>query len=116
MTSKSREFYNYFLLVLALFLDESLKGRSSNQERIYDLGAVSRFGIHAEGMKIRLEEILHNAPQVLMKFGFDPSPLKSLNLNMTTADRMISFFDDGKSIPEIMREFSFLETLNGEKI
>lgn len=116
MTTKSREFHNYFLLVLALFLDESLTGRSSNQERIYDLGAVSRFGIHAEGMKARLDEILSNAPQILSKFGFDPSPLKSLNLTMTTADRMLSLYDDGKSIPEIMREFSYLETLNGERI
>lgn len=116
MTTKSREFRNYFLLVLSLFLDETLKGRSSNQERIYDLGAVSRFGIHAEGMKARLDEILNHSEAVLSKFGFDPAPLGSLNLNMTTSDRMLSLYDDGKTIPEIMREFSSHETLNGERI
>ncbi len=116
MTSKSREFKNYFLLVLALFLDESLKGRSSNQERIYDSGAVARFGIEAEGMRARLDEILNNASAVLTKHGFDPSPLKTLNLSMTTSDRMLSLYDDGRTIPEIMREFSMLETLSGERI
>lgn len=116
MTSKSREFRNYFLLVLALFLDENLKGRSTQQERIYDLGAVARFGIHAEGMKNRLDEILVRAPEVLAKHGFDPSPLRSLNLSMTTSDRMLSLYDDGRTIPEIMREFSVLETLSGERI
>jgi carboxylate-amine ligase len=116
MTAKSREFRNYFLLVLALFLDEELKGRSSQQERIYDLGAVARHGIHAEGMKARLDEILARAPEVLSRHGFDPSPLKTLNLSMTTSDRMLSMFDDGRSIPDIMREFSVLETLSGERI
>ena len=116
MTSKSREFRNYFLLVLALFLDESHKGRSTQQERIYDLGAVARFGLQAEGMKARLEEILNNSSVVLTKHGFDPSPLKTLNLSMTTSDRMVSLFDDGRTIPEIMREFSTLETLSGERI
>jgi carboxylate-amine ligase len=116
MTTKSREFRNYFLLVLALFLDENLKGRSSQQERIYDLGAVARSGIEAEGMRTRLEEILKNAPDVLSRHGFDPAPLKTLNLTMTTSDRMLNLFDDGRTIEEIMREFSVHETLNGERI
>ncbi len=116
MTTKSREFRNYFLLVLALFLDDTLKGRSSQQERIYDLGAVARFGIEAEGMRARLDEILNRAPVVLKSFGFDPSPLNTLDLTKTTSDRMLALFDQGKSIPEIMREFSVLETLSGERI
>ncbi len=116
MSAKSSDFRNYFLLVLALFLDESLKGRSSNQERIYDLGAVARFGIEAEGMRARLDEILNNSEALLTKHGFDPEPLKTLNLSMTTSDRMLAHFDDGRSIPEIMREFSTLETLSGERI
>ncbi|MFL5785661.1 MAG: glutamate-cysteine ligase family protein [Bacteriovoracaceae bacterium] len=116
MTTRTREFRNYFLLVLALFLDEGLKGRSSQQERIYDLGAVARFGIKAEGIEARLEELLGRAPQVLSAHGFDPSPLKSLNLSATTSDRMVSLFDQGRSINEIMREFSVLETLSGERI
>ncbi len=116
MTTKSREFRNYFLLVLALFLDEDLKGRSTQQERIYDLGAVARFGIEAEGMKARLDEIMKNAPEVLTKYGFDPSPLKKLNQATTTSDRMLSLFDDGKSIQEIMREFSMHERLDGQRI
>ncbi len=116
MTTKSSEFRNYFLLVLALFLDDTLKGRSGQQERIYDLGAVARFGVEAEGMRARLDEILNRAPTVLKNFGFDPSPLNKLDLSRTTSDRMLSLFDEGKSIPDIMREFSVLETLSGERI
>jgi carboxylate-amine ligase len=116
MTTRSREFRNYFLLVLALFLDEGLRGRSSQQERIYDLGAVARFGTGAEGVGAKLEEILSRAPAVLSAHGFDPAPLRSLDLSATTSDRMVSLFDQGRTINEIMREFSVLETLSGERI
>ncbi len=116
MTSRSQEFRNYFLLVLALFLDEGLMGRASNQERIYDLGDVARKGLEAEGMRARFQEILERAPEVLKRNGFDPSPLATLNPMSTTSDRMLALYDEGRTIPEIIREFSVLHTLRGERI
>ena len=120
MTNKSRDFRNYFLLVLSLFLDESLKGRSSQQERIYDSGNVARFGLNAEGIRDRFIEVYRNAPAVLSKFGFDPSPLKEFSMriesNISPSDEMISIYSRTNSLQSVLKEFSFLETLKGEFI
>lgn len=120
MSKRSSDFRNYFLLVLALFLDESLKGRSSKQERIYDLGQVARFGLEAEGMKDRFVELYQNSFSTLQKFGFDPTPLKNLEMqiekNLSPANEMIDIFNKNKSINEVLKDFSTLQKLNGEII
>jgi hypothetical protein len=48
MTCSLVDYRNYFLLWLALLLDEGLKGRASDETRIYDLGRIARDGIEAE--------------------------------------------------------------------
>lgn len=120
MTKRSSDFKEYFLLVLALFLDESLKGRASNQERIYDSGNVARLGLEAEGMRERLVELFLKAPAILSAYGFDPSPLKNLahriENNISPSDEMVRLFDQGQSINQIMKEYSYLETLKGTRI
>jgi carboxylate-amine ligase len=120
MTKNVSDFETYFLVVLALFLDESLKGRASNQERIYDLGSVARSGLQAEGIKYRLSEVYERALEVLPKFGFDPSPLHSLKnrieKNSTPADEMLELYAKFQSINEVIREFSYIVTKTGERI
>lgn len=120
MTKNVAEFEQYFLLVLSLFLDEGLKGRATNQERIYDSGSVARFGLNAEGMKYRLVELYERAFDVLPKFGFDPAPLKSMRdrieTNRTPSDEMLEVFNKNKSIKEVMKEFSYIVTKSGERI
>lgn len=120
MSKRSVDFKNYFLLVLSLFLDESLKGRSSSQERIYDLGQVARFGLKAEGMRERLVEIYTNAPKVLKQYGFDTDSLSLLESrienNTTPGDEMLEIYEKTHSLNEVMREFSYLETLKGDRI
>ncbi len=120
MSKRSSDFKEYFLLVLALFLDEGLKGRSSNQERIYDSGTVARFGLNAEGMRERLVELYLRAPAILTEHGFDPAPLKNLakriEKNLSPSDEMVELFNQGMSLNDIMKEFSYLETLNGTRI
>lgn len=120
MSKRSIDFRAYFSLVLALFLDDSLKGRAGNQERIYDLGLVSRKGLEAEGMRDRISELYQKAPGVLKNFGFDPAPLKVLETrieqNTSPAVDMLALFDKGTSIPEIMKEYSTLQALDGKII
>jgi hypothetical protein len=120
MSRKSQDFKDYFLLVLALFLDETLLGRASNQERIYDSGNVARFGLAAEGMKERFIELYGKAPAVLKKFGFDPSSLKNLEhrieRNLSPSDEMIELFKKGVPLNAVMKEFSYLETLSGNRL
>jgi len=112
MSRNSLDFKNYFLLVLALFLDDSLKGRSSDQERIYDLGAVARFGIKAEGMQERFSELFEKAPQTLQRFGIDSSSLQHLR-SITPAQEMLGLYQTYGNLGEVMREYSTLTTLNG---
>lgn len=120
MTKNVADFEAYFLLVLSLFLDEGLKGRAGNQERIYDSGAVARFGLAAEGMKYRFTELFERAFDVLPKFGFDPSPLLGIKgrieSNRTPSDEMVDLFNKTKSINEVMKEYSYLVRKNGERI
>jgi hypothetical protein len=120
MSNKSIDFKNYFLLVLALFLDDSLKGRATNQERIYDLGSVAQFGILAPGMKERFVELYLSAPKVLKRYGFDPSSLENLmqriERNESPARDMIEKFQKGIQLEEIMKDLSCLHTLSGKII
>jgi Glutamate-cysteine ligase family 2(GCS2) len=120
MTKNVADFENYFLLVLALFLDEGLKGRAGNQERIYDSGAVARSGLLAEGMKYRFIEVYERAFEVLPRFGFDPSPLwglkERIETNSSPSDEMLALYSKNHSINEVMENFSFIVTKNGEKI
>src|SRR5439155_14280530 len=48
MTDSLTDYRNYFLLWLALILDDELKGRASDQTRVYDLGKVACNGVQAE--------------------------------------------------------------------
>lgn len=120
MTKNIADFERYFLLVLSLFLDDDLKGRASDQERIYDSGAVARNGLRADGMRERLVEVYRRAFTVLPRFGFDPSPLRELEqkieTNETPSDEMMRIFHETRSIPEVMRHFSYLELKSGERI
>lgn len=120
MTNKSQNFYNNFLLVLTLFLDESLKGRASNQERIYDSGNVARFGLEAEDVQNRLQEILEAAPKILKDHGFKFESLQlihdQLKTKQTPADTMLAIYHQNNSLYDVMKELSTHETLLGKRI
>ncbi len=120
MSDRTRDFQLYFLLVLALFLDEGLRGRATPQERIYDCGNVARFGLGAEGMKERFLELYRRAPRVLRDHGFNPTPLEDLcsriETSRTSSDDMLALYAQGRTVNEIMREYSTLETLEGRRI
>lgn len=119
MTRHVEDFHAYFLLTLALFLDKGLKGRQGTQDRIYDLGAVAKQGIEAEGMKSRISELYLRAPAILKAHGFNPSALERLETrierNQTPADEMLSLYKD-QGLTAVIREFSTLTKRNGERI
>lgn len=112
MSRDLADFEAYFLLVLGLFLSDNLKGKASNQERIYDLGAVARFGLHAPGMDVVLGDLFGQAEKVLPLFGFSTAPLKRLHERFEKrqhiADDMLNLFDKTQSIPAVLKEYSIL--------
>jgi len=115
MTPRLDDFYAYFLFWLELLLDEGLKGRASDQSRIYDLGAVARDGLLVETVAERAAEVLDRSPAVFAKWGFDPGPLEPFRRRLETgrlpADDLVDLFQREGSIPGVLRHLSALEPL-----
>jgi hypothetical protein len=107
MTTAIADYRNYFLLWLALLLDQGLRGRASNQTRVYDLGRVACQGVQAETVLERANEVLTRAPDALAEWGFDCQSLDCLKQRLETghlpADEIIALFEREKSIPGTLR-------------
>jgi Glutamate-cysteine ligase family 2(GCS2) len=107
MSTSLTDYRNYFLLWLALILDTELKGRASDQTRIYDLGKVACSGVQAETVLDRANEVLSRAPQALDPWGFDCGSLKTLRARLETghlpADEIIGTFEREKTIEGTLR-------------
>jgi len=105
------DYHVFFLLWLELALDEGLRGRATSQTRIYDLGAAARFGLEAEGVRPRLNELLDRAPAVLARWGFDSSPLAlcydRMRRGRVPADEMIGLYQQA-GLEEVIRRRSAL--------
>ncbi len=110
MPLRLEEFGCYLLTWLALLLDDGLKGRASNQTRVYDLGAVARRGLEAEAARERAAEVLDRAPGVLSSWGFDPAPLETfrrrLETNRLPADDIIELYRCHRSLPAVLRHLA----------
>ncbi len=112
MSRSLADYRNYFLVWLALILDDGLKGRASDQTRIYDLGRVARLGVAAEAVSDRAGEVLERAPAVLARWGFNPASLaifaERLETARVPADEIIEMFRDAPSIPGVLRRLAEL--------
>jgi carboxylate-amine ligase len=106
------DYRNYFLLWLALLLDDGLQGRASDQTRIYDLGQVACQGLGAETVVERASTVLERAPQALGRWGFDCASLqrfeKRLESKRLPADDIVSTFEREQSVPGTLRNLSSL--------
>jgi len=107
-TNRLADYHAYFLLWLALLLDEGLNGRAYHQTRVYDLGAVARFGLEANSVRRRVEEVLSRAPAVLERYGFDPSPLEEFQQRVDSgrlpADDITDAFQAANSLADVLRQ------------
>ncbi len=107
-TNRLEDYHAYFLLWLTLLLDDQLTGRSDNQSRIYDLGSVARFGLNAECVKQRADEVLSRVRTVLAPYNFDVSPIsvmeQRLDLGRIPADDIIDLFQAYGSLSDVLRE------------
>ncbi len=112
MTCSLVDYRNYFLLWLTLLLDEGLKGRASDQTRIYDLGRIARDGLDAETVRERANTVMDRAPQALSPWGFDCASLHSFRLRLEQghlpADDIVAIFEREKTISGTLRYLSNL--------
>lgn len=115
MSWRLDDFRNDFLLWLELLLDDGLRGRASDQTRIYDLGQVARFGLEAEAVRERAAQVLDRAEAALPGRGFDPGPLASFRRRLETgrlpADEIADLYRREGSIPGVLRHLTDLAPL-----
>lgn len=111
MTPYVEDFKNYFLLFLTVLLSPSLRGRSEKAERIYMMGDVARYGLFANGMKERIQEVLV-ASSILREFDFDTSSLEKVRgqveKSRTLSDELVDVYDHHGSIPKVLEYLSDL--------
>ena len=107
MSRSLNDYHNYFLVWLALILDDKLAGRATEQTRIYDMGQVAQYGVGAETVRERAGEVLARTPKVLEPWGFNCEPLglfqERLETGQLPADEIIDLFEREKSIPGVLR-------------
>jgi hypothetical protein len=112
MTPLITDYYNYFLLWLALILDGHLKGRASDQTRIYDMGRIACDGLEAETVRERASEVLMRIPVELERWGFDCRSIESFRQRLETdrvpADDIVAIFQREKSLEATLRHLSNL--------
>jgi carboxylate-amine ligase len=112
MSCSLADYRNYFLLWLALLLDDGLNGRASDQTRIYDLGQVACRGLDAEEVVDRASIVLERAPQTLKPWGFDCGSLdafgKRLASHRLPSDDIVATFEREHSITGTLQHLSRL--------
>jgi hypothetical protein len=105
------DFRGLLLLWLVLLLAEELPGRASKETRVYDLGAVARYGLDAETASGRAAEVLSCAPAVLERYGFDPTPLETFRQRLVTktlpSDEITAVYRQNGNIPGVLRNLTF---------
>jgi carboxylate-amine ligase len=106
MTTSLDDYRNYFLLWLGLILDRRLKGRASDQTRIYDLGRIACEGVAADTVSDRATEVLDVIPETLSSWGFDCTSLELLRRRLETkrvpADDIVEIFEREKSVEQTL--------------
>lgn len=107
MSCSLADYHNYFLVWLALILDDGLAGRATAETRIYDMGRVARDGLDAETVRTRCGEVLSRAPGVLEKWGFDSAPLRLFQQRLDTgrvpADDIIDLYQRERCVSGVLR-------------
>jgi hypothetical protein len=107
MTPLQSDYQNYFLLFLALVLDESLKERADRSEWVYTSGLVARAGLECPEIQHRASAILESAHQVLPRWGFDVSSLATFEARFdskrTPADELLDRWRAGETLPDILK-------------
>lgn len=98
MPTGLEEYEAYFILFLTLVVSENLKGRSTNADRIYEMGTAAIFGLKNGELYEKVGELLKEAQQVCLDFGFSENALHILKMRyasrLTPADQMIKKFTE----------------------
>lgn len=118
--SRCLEDYNvFFLISMALLLDDSLTEQAPDEARIYDLGYVALNGIDSAYTREIAAMVLVGAEKIADKFGFDKSGLdefwRRLSHRHLPADELIELFENEKSIEATLAHLRGLYSVEENK-
>jgi hypothetical protein len=112
MTNRLNDFEAYFLLFLTLALDESLRGRAEDADRIYGMGRIAISGFTDPLARARAADLLAAAHRTLPAWGFDVACLnefaRRLDTNILPADRMLARYAEQGALEPVLRDLSEL--------
>lgn len=78
MSRDTTDYHGYFLLCLALLLDETLEGKATDKERIASLRDISVTGLQSATVRARAAIVIDRAAAIGESLGLDISSLDSL--------------------------------------
>jgi hypothetical protein len=116
MSNDLNDYEAYFLMSLAVLLDDTLTGRASDQTRIYDLGELAVDGLRNDAMQHRAQVVLQSASRVACKLGFSDRSLAALwnrlDSHRLPADEIIEHYLERSSVNDVLRERSYFKNPN----
>lgn len=122
MSNRADDFRAYLALWTAVLLDESLRGRSDEATRHYELQTAAVEGLQNAALRDRAAELLDRSTVTLERHAVNPrllAPLSErLRRNRLPADELIERIEHGATIEEVLKDLAeFVDgpamTLNG---
>ena len=97
MSRDTTDYHGYFLLCLALLLDETLEGKATDKERIESLRDIAVTGLQSATVRARAAIVIDRAAAIGQGLGMDVSSLDSLWRRLETrrlpAEEIIQTFE-----------------------
>jgi hypothetical protein len=113
MSNDLHDYEAYFLMSLAVLLDDTLTGRASDQTRIYDLGELAVDGLRNDAMQHRAQVVLQSASRMAGKLGFSDRSLAAfwnrLDSHRLPADEIIELYLERSNINDVLRDRSYFK-------
>lgn len=110
MSNRADDFGAYLALWTAVLLDDSMRGRSDEASRHYELQTVAIEGLQNVALRDRAVELLDRSVSTLEKHGFEPellAPLfERLQRNRLPADELIERIEQGESVNEVLKDLA----------
>ena len=107
------EDYNvYFLLSLALLLDDSLSEEAGDETKLYDLGSISLNGLDSIHTREIAKRVMESAEKMASQFGFKRDGMDEfwnrIESRHLPADDIIDLFNEKQSVPYVLSKRSNL--------
>lgn len=114
MSRRLEDYHAFFLIALALLLDDKLNNEASDEYRIYELGQIAVHGLDMEHTRETASQVLEACQRTADKLGFACHGLdelwRRLESRVLPADEIIASFRQEESIPATLAKLMELDS------